>query len=106
MSGGWAYSGVLKEYEKTGKTLIRAGAGELLSRTARLAMECALTGMEFASGIPGTIGGALVMNAGAYGSEICNILSRAKVMITRRRIFWNLSAEELEFRLTVPAGIP
>ena len=54
MSGGWAYSGVLKEYEKTGKTLIRAGAGELLSRTARLAMECALTGMEFASGIPGT----------------------------------------------------
>ena len=43
-------------------------------------MECALTGMEFASGIPGTIGGALVMNAGAYGSEICNILSRAKVM--------------------------
>lgn len=95
MSGGWAYSGVLKEYEKTGKTLIRAGAGELLSRTARLAMECALTGMEFASGIPGTIGGALVMNAGAYGSEICNILSRAKVM-TPEGEFLELSAEELE----------
>lgn len=95
MSGGWAYSGVLKEYEKTGKALIRAGAGELLSRTARLAMECALTGMEFASGIPGTIGGALVMNAGAYGSEICNILSRAKVM-TPEGEFLELSAEELE----------
>ena len=54
MSEGWAYSGVLREDEKAGKTLIRAGAGELLSRTARLAMECALTGMEFASGIPGT----------------------------------------------------
>lgn len=58
MSEGWAYSGVLREDEKAGKTLIRAGAGELLSRTARLAMECSLTGMEFASGIPGTIGGA------------------------------------------------
>ena len=73
MSEGWAYSGVLREDEKAGKTLIRAGPGELLSRTARLAMECSLTGMEFASGIPGTIGGALVMNAGAYGSEICNV---------------------------------
>ena len=95
MSGGWAYSGVLREDEKAGKTLIRAGAGELLSRTARLAMECSLTGMEFASGIPGTIGGALVMNAGAYGSEICNVLSRAKVMTTEGEIL-ELPAEELE----------
>ncbi|MFR8758335.1 MAG: UDP-N-acetylmuramate dehydrogenase [Clostridium sp.] len=90
-----AYSGVLREDEKAGKTLIRAGAGELLSRTARLAMECSLTGMEFASGIPGTIGGALVMNAGAYGSEICNVLSRAKVMTTEGEIL-ELPAEELE----------
>ena len=95
MSEGWAYSGVLREDEKAGKTLIRAGAGELLSRTARLAMECSLTGMEFASGIPGTIGGALVMNAGAYGSEICNVLSRAKVMTTEGEIL-ELPAEELE----------
>lgn len=95
MSEGWAYSGVLREDEKAGKPLIRAGAGELLSRTARLAMECSLTGMEFASGIPGTIGGALVMNAGAYGSEICNVLSRAKVMTTEGEIL-ELPAEELE----------
>ena len=49
---------------------ITAGAGALLSRTASLAASHALTGMEFAAGIPGTIGGAVVMNAGAYGGEM------------------------------------
>ena len=45
-------------------------AGALLSKTAAAACEASLTGMEFASGIPGTLGGALRMNAGAYGGEI------------------------------------
>ena len=49
---------------------ITAGAGALLSRTASLAASHALTRMEFAAGIPGTIGGAMVMNAGAYGGEM------------------------------------
>ena len=95
MSEGWAYSGVLREDEKAGKTLIRAGAGELLSRTARLAMECSLTGMEFASGIPGTIGGALVMNAGAYGGEMKDVLKEVTVMTAAGEILV-LPAEKLE----------
>ena len=52
-----------------------AGAGALLSRVARVAMEHSLTGMEFASGIPGTVGGGVVMNAGAYGGEMKQIVS-------------------------------
>ena len=54
---------------------ITAGAGALLSRTASLAASHALTGMEFAAGIPGSIGGAVVMNAGAYGGEIKDVLT-------------------------------
>ena len=49
---------------------IYAQAGALLSKTAAAACEASLTGMEFASGIPGTLGGALRMNAGAYGGEM------------------------------------
>lgn len=60
--------------------VIRVGAGMLLSKVARLALEHSLTGMEFAAGIPGSAGGALVMNAGAYGSEVKDVLKEARVM--------------------------
>lgn len=59
-----------------------AGSGALLSVVARAAMNNSLTGMEFASGIPGSIGGAVFMNAGAYDGEICDILNEA-VIITK-----------------------
>ena len=95
MSEGWAYSGVVRENEKAGKTLIRAGAGELLSRTARLAMECARDGNGVCFRYSRYYWRCLVMNAGAYGSEICNVLSRAKVMTTEGEIL-ELPAEELE----------
>lgn len=49
---------------------LEIGAGVLLSKVSRVALENELTGLEFASGIPGTFGGALYMNAGAYGSQI------------------------------------
>lgn len=52
---------------------ITAGAGALLSRLARIATEEGLSGMECISGIPGSVGGALYMNAGAYGAEISDI---------------------------------
>lgn len=71
-------------------------AGVLLSKTAKKALEYGLTGFEFASGIPGTIGGALMMNAGAYGGEMKDVVETAKVL-TRDGNVLTLSGEELEF---------
>ncbi|MFQ9701725.1 MAG: FAD-binding protein [Enterocloster clostridioformis] len=88
MEGNWCHAGAEGN-------LIRAGAGELLARVARVALEHGLTGMEFAAGIPGSVGGALVMNAGAYGSEIKNILKSARVMTNEGEVL-ELSRDELE----------
>ena len=74
---------------------IRAKAGALLSRIAKTAMTNGLTGMEFAAGIPGTLGGAVMMNAGAYGGEMKDILKEA-VVLTENGEFLTLTAEELE----------
>lgn len=59
---------------------ICAQAGALLSRVAAAALDAGLTGLEFASGIPGTLGGACVMNAGAYGGEMKDVLERVTVL--------------------------
>ena len=59
---------------------ITAQAGALMGSIARVAMENGLTGMEFASGIPGTIGGGVVMNAGAYNGELKDVVSSVTVM--------------------------
>jgi UDP-N-acetylmuramate dehydrogenase len=56
---------------------VTAGAGALDARVAREAAEAGIAGLEFLAGIPGTIGGALTMNAGCYGREIKDILARA-----------------------------
>ena len=57
--------------------IINAGAGTLLSKLALFACENSLTGLEFASGIPGNVGGAVLMNAGAYDGEISQVLVRS-----------------------------
>ncbi len=57
-----------------------AQAGALLSQIGNRALELGLTGMEFAAGIPGTAGGAVVMNAGAYGGEMKDILAEVTVL--------------------------
>ncbi len=61
-------------------TRIIAQSGAMLSRIASLALQEGLTGFEFASGIPGTFGGACVMNAGAYGGELKDVLVSVSVM--------------------------
>lgn len=60
--------------------IITAGAGAILAAVAAKAAEAALSGLEFASGIPGSVGGAVVMNAGAYGGEIKDVLIDATVL--------------------------
>jgi len=61
---------------------IYASAGTLLSRIALVALENELTGFEFASGIPGSLGGAIVMNAGAYGGEMKDVIVTTKYIDT------------------------
>ena len=67
-------------------TRIRVQAGALLSKVASAALEASLAGMEFASGIPGTLGGALRMNAGAYGGEMKDIVRGAEVLTAEGEI--------------------
>ena len=72
---GGGLSGISIEGEK-----IRVQAGALLSKTAKAAMDAGLAGLEFASGIPGSVGGGIVMNAGAYDGEMKQIVEQVTVL--------------------------
>lgn len=87
-------TGRFDRLEVSGKHL-RAGAGVLLSKAAGEALKNGLTGLEFAAGIPGSVGGALVMNAGAYGSEMRDVLKSVTVLTESGQVK-TLPAEELE----------
>ena len=75
---------------------IRAGAGALLSATAKYAMEQGLAGLEFASGIPGTVGGGVMMNAGAYGGEMKQVIRSVTVLDENGRVY-ELDSDAMEF---------
>ena len=84
---------------------VTCGAGALDGNVARIAQESGVTGLEFLSGVPGTIGGALRMNAGAYGAEMQNVVTGA-VALDGQGNRHNLSAEDLGFsyrKSSVPA---
>lgn len=102
LAGDAGIDGVVIEIGKrmSGITIERetvtAGAGALLSSVAAASAAAGLTGLEFASGIPGSIGGAVVMNAGAYGGEIADVLLYADVLCPDGEIS-RLTARELDF---------
>lgn len=75
---------------------VEAGAGALDLNVAYVACEHGISGLEFLSGIPGTIGGAVRMNAGAYSSEISNVLVEAEV-VQRDGAIRRLNRDELGF---------
>lgn len=98
--GDKGYRGVIIQVFKkmngirTEGTKIYAQAGALLSKVSAAALDASLTGMEFASGIPGTLGGAVRMNAGAYGGEMKQVLVSAEVL-TPEGEFLSIPLEEL-----------
>lgn len=75
---------------------LRVQAGALLSAIAGKALEAGLTGFEFAAGIPGTLGGACVMNAGAYGGEMKDVVKEVTVLTQEGKVLV-LSDGELRF---------
>ena len=94
------YPGVIISTEKFDKleiegNTVTVGAGVILSKAANMAYKAGLTGLEFAAGIPGSLGGACVMNAGAYGSEMKAVLKNVTVL-TREGDVVTIPAEELE----------
>lgn len=81
---------------------ITVQAGAMLAAVARTAYQTGLTGLEFASGIPGTIGGAVVMNAGAYGGEMKNVLKEVTVLTKEGEVLAiPAKALELGYRTSV-----
>ncbi len=77
-------------------TSLQAGAGAALGKIANLARDHGLTGLEFAAGIPGSVGGGVMMNAGAYGGELRQVI-REVCILTPEGEFVTKSAAEMEF---------
>ncbi|MBU8915369.1 UDP-N-acetylmuramate dehydrogenase [Bacillus sp. FJAT-29953] len=77
-------------------TEISVGGGHSLVSLSTLISKKGLSGLEFASGIPGSVGGAVYMNAGAHGSDISRVLTKAHILFLDGSMEW-LSNDELEF---------
>lgn len=76
-------------------TQMTVGAGTILAKAAGMAADQGLSGLEFAAGIPGSLGGAVVMNAGAYGGEMKDVLVSATVLTSEGQVK-TLTVEELD----------
>ena len=85
----------MRQITREGNTLT-VQAGAMLGSAAAEAAEAGLTGLEFASGIPGTVGGGVTMNAGAYGGEMAQVVTRVRaIRPDGKKVL--LSGEEMEF---------
>jgi UDP-N-acetylmuramate dehydrogenase len=89
---GRAFAGI----ERVGERRILAGAGALDAHLAREAAAAGLAGLEFYRGVPGSVGGALVMNAGCYGAETADVLVEARAVTRDGRIV-QIPASEMGF---------
>ena len=95
------YEGVIIKLDELNKievhdTRIVAGAGAMLMKVAREAIRHSLAGLEFATGIPGTVGGGVYMNAGAYKSDMGYVVSRVKVLTPKMTVITMVN-RELDF---------
>ena len=100
--GDHGYDGVILQLKEkfnqieTEGSLLRAQAGALLSQVAQCALEHSLAGFAFASGIPGTVGGGVMMNAGAYGGEMKQVVEEVTVLDENGEVLV-LGNETMEF---------
>lgn len=83
-------------------TRIFCQAGAPLSRLAAAALDNSLTGLEFASGIPGTLGGGAAMNAGAYGGQLSDVLVSAEILVGGEIVTYSKEQMEMGYRTTRP----
>ena len=83
-------------YIRQEENALICGCGTTLSMAAKAAAHAGLTGLEFASGIPGSIGGAVFMNAGAYAGEMKEVLREARLLSRDGTAFGKATAEELD----------
>ncbi|MDU2504092.1 MAG: UDP-N-acetylmuramate dehydrogenase [Peptoniphilus harei] len=86
----------LNDVKKVSDKEIYAGTGASMKKISEFAMENSLTGLEFAHGIPGSLGGAIVMNAGAYDGEIKNVVKSVKLLDEDLNVI-EVPGEEMNF---------
>jgi len=92
---GGEFEAIGEEEGADGLALLRVGAGCGLAKLSRRCSELGLTGLEFGCGIPGTIGGAVIMNAGAWGRDMASLLQSVTLVTATKEIV--LSRRELDF---------
>ena len=91
----------MSDIRREGDTVI-AQAGASLARVAGFAQGEGLSGLEFASGIPGTLGGGCAMNAGAYGGQLSDVLIDARVLLADRIVTLDRGGMEMGYRTSLP----
>lgn len=83
--------------EKSDRVVLKAMAGQSLSSLCRQAMETGLSGLEWAAGIPGTLGGALMMNAGSFGSDMATVTASIDILNTGDLTITTIERNALNF---------
>ncbi len=91
------FTGKLSEIKKVSETLVFASCGTSLTALSNFASKESLSGLEFAFGIPGSVGGAVFMNAGAYGGEMSQVVKNVTVYDTQKQEMYTVENERCDF---------